>query len=53
LASTRPAIVNGLAGFVLREQDGPVSTVAFETRDGRISAIYFVRNPDKLGHVRF
>jgi RNA polymerase sigma-70 factor (ECF subfamily) len=52
-ASLRPAAVNGLAGFVVREEDGPVSTIAFEARGGRISAIYVVRNPEKLGHVRF
>jgi len=52
-ASLRPAMVNGLAGFVVREEDGPVSTIAFETRGARISAIYVVRNPEKLGHVRY
>src|SRR5215469_8118777 len=49
----RAAIVNGLAGFVLREEDGPIDTMAFEHRDGRIAAIYVTRNPDKLHHVRF
>ncbi len=52
-ASLRPATVNGLAGFVVREADGAVSTIAFETRDGRISAVYVVRNPEKLAHVRY
>ncbi len=49
----RPATVNGRAGFVIREPDGSVDTLAFEARDGRIAAIYFTRNPDKLRHVRF
>ena len=49
----RPAKVNGLAGFVMREQDGSIDTIAFEPRDGRIAAIYVVRNPEKLRHVRF
>lgn len=49
----RAATVNGLAGFVMREEDGAVDTMAFEHRDGRIVAIYVVRNPDKLRHVRF
>ena len=49
----RAAIVNGLAGFVLREEDGSIDTMAFEHRDGRIAAIYVTRNPDKLHHVRF
>jgi len=52
-AAFRPATVNGLTGFVLRETDGSVSTIAFEPRDGRIGAIYIVRNPDKLRHVQF
>src|SRR5215469_12370154 len=49
----RPAIVNGMAGFVLHEADGSIDTMAFEHRDGRIVAIYVVRNPDKLQHVSF
>ena len=47
----RPAIVNGMAGFVLHEADGSIDTMAFEHRDGRIVAIYLVRNPEKLRHV--
>jgi RNA polymerase sigma-70 factor (ECF subfamily) len=49
----RPATVNGLAGFVMREPDGSMNTMAFEHRDGRIVAIYVVRNPDKLRHLQF
>jgi RNA polymerase sigma-70 factor (ECF subfamily) len=49
----RPAIVNGLAGFVLREDDGSIATLAVEHRHDRIAAIYLVRNPEKLHHVRF
>ena len=49
----RPATVNGLAGFVLREPDGAIMTMAIEHGDGRIVAIYVTRNPDKLGHVHF
>jgi len=49
----RPATVNGLAGFVMREEDGAIDTVAFEHDGSRIVAIYFVRNPEKLRHVRF
>jgi len=49
----RPATVNGLAGFVLREDDGAIDTLAFEHDGGRIIAIYVVRNPEKLRHVRF
>ena len=55
LATTlaRPAVVNGYAGFVLREEDGSIDTMAIEARDGRIAAIYIVRNPEKLQHVRY
>ena len=49
----RAATINGLAGFVLREQDGSIETMAFEHRDGNIIAIYVTRNPDKLRHVWF
>jgi RNA polymerase sigma-70 factor (ECF subfamily) len=45
--------VNGLAGLVLREQDGAIDTFAFEDDGSRIVAIYIVRNPEKLRHVRF
>jgi RNA polymerase sigma-70 factor, ECF subfamily len=50
---TRAATVNGLAGFVAREPDGSINTMAFEHHAGRIVAIYLVRNPEKLRHVRF
>ena len=52
-AQWRAATVNGLAGFVLREEDGAIDTMAFEHLHGRIVAIYVVRNPEKLRHVRF
>ena len=45
--------VNGLAGFVMREPDGSINTMAFEHHAGHIIAIYLVRNPEKLRHVRF
>jgi RNA polymerase sigma-70 factor, ECF subfamily len=38
---------------VLREDDGSVSTMALEHRDGRIVSIYVVRNPEKLRHVQY
>jgi RNA polymerase sigma-70 factor, ECF subfamily len=49
----RDATINGLPGFVLRDEDGAIETAAFESRDGRITAIYIMRNPHKLRHVRF
>lgn len=43
--------INGYPGLLLRLEDG-LSTFAFEPgEDGRIAAIYVVRNPDKLTHV--
>jgi RNA polymerase sigma-70 factor (ECF subfamily) len=52
-SQVRPATVNGLAGYVVREADGLIDTMAFETRDGRVAAIYIVRNPEKLRHVKY
>ena len=43
--------VNGLPGFVTREADGELQTTALEIEDGKITAIYIVRNPDKLRHL--
>jgi RNA polymerase sigma-70 factor, ECF subfamily len=51
--ATRPALVNGLPGFVMREDDGSIDTMAIEHREDRIIAIYLTRNPEKLRHVRF
>ena len=47
----RYVLVNGLPGFVTREADGLLQTTALEIRDGRIAAIYVVRNPDKLAQL--
>ena len=51
--AARRATLNGLPGFVLRENDGSIDTMAIDHRDGRIVAIYLIRNPDKLQHVGF
>lgn len=47
----RYAFINGLPGFVTIEQDGTLQTSALQIEDGRIVAIYIMRNPDKLRHV--
>jgi len=47
----RYAYVNGLPGFVTREADGVLQTSALLIEDGRIKAIYVMRNPDKLRHL--
>jgi RNA polymerase sigma-70 factor (ECF subfamily) len=47
----RAALVNGLPGFVTLEADGELQTTALDIEDGKIAAIYVVRNPDKLRHL--
>jgi RNA polymerase sigma-70 factor, ECF subfamily len=47
----RTAMINGLPGFVTREADGELQTTALEIDDGLITAIYVMRNPDKLRHL--
>jgi RNA polymerase sigma-70 factor (ECF subfamily) len=47
----RFAYVNGLPGFVTREADGVLQTTALLIDEGRIKAIYMMRNPEKLRHL--
>lgn len=47
----RAGFINGLPGFITLESDGELQTTAFEIEDGKIAAIYVVRNPDKLKHL--
>jgi RNA polymerase sigma-70 factor (ECF subfamily) len=47
----RTGFVNGLPGFITREADGVLQTTALQIEDGRVAAIYIVRNPDKLQHL--
>jgi RNA polymerase sigma-70 factor (ECF subfamily) len=47
----RAGFVNGLPGFITQEADGELQTTALEIEDGKIAAIYVVRNPDKLRHL--
>lgn len=47
----RTGFINGLPGFVTLEADGELQTTALEMERGRITAIYVVRNPDKLRHL--
>jgi len=47
----RAGFVNGLPGFVTLEADVELQTTALEIQDGKIAAIYVVRNPDKLKHL--
>jgi RNA polymerase sigma-70 factor (ECF subfamily) len=43
--------INGLPGLLLTWPDGVVQTTAFEIEGEIITAIYVVRNPDKLRHL--
>ncbi len=47
----RAGFINGLPGIVTLEADGELQTTALEIVDGKIAAIYVVRNPDKLRHL--
>ncbi len=47
----QPMWIDGLPGYVSRERDHVLQTTAFEIEDGRITAIYITRNPDKLRHI--
>ncbi|WP_022963757.1 sigma-70 family RNA polymerase sigma factor [Halopseudomonas pelagia] len=54
--STQPlwvqsVLVNGLPGWLTIEQDGLPQITTLDVVDGRIQAVYVVRNPDKLKHL--
>ncbi|MGN6377218.1 MAG: RNA polymerase sigma factor SigJ, partial [Sphingomonas sp.] len=57
LLSARPArwarfaAISGLPGIISMEHDGLPQTTALAIENGRIVAIYVMRNPDKLGHL--
>jgi RNA polymerase sigma factor (sigma-70 family) len=46
-----PVWIDGLPGYVSRERGDVLQTTALAIEDGRITAIYITRNPDKLRHV--
>ncbi|WP_186419979.1 sigma-70 family RNA polymerase sigma factor [Bosea sp. CS1GBMeth4] len=47
----RPVIINGLPGYLSLERGETLQATALDVRDGRVHAIYVVRNPDKLRHI--
>jgi RNA polymerase sigma-70 factor (ECF subfamily) len=47
----RFGFINGLPGFITIERGDILQTTALEIEDGRIVAVYAVRNPDKLRHM--
>jgi len=48
----RLATINDLPGVIIDSPGGVVQTTAFEIEDGRVRALYVVRNPDKLKHLK-
>ena len=48
----RFALINGLPGVIVDAPEGPVQTAAIEIEGGVIRALYVVRNPDKLRHLK-
>src|SRR4029077_9514591 len=47
----RYGLINGLPGFVTIEPDDTLQTTALQIEEGKIVAIYIMRNPDKLQHL--
>jgi RNA polymerase sigma-70 factor (ECF subfamily) len=47
----RQVEINGLPGYISYDRGGVLQTTALEIQDGRITAVYIMRNPDKLRHV--
>jgi RNA polymerase sigma-70 factor (ECF subfamily) len=43
--------INGLPGYVSMERGDTLQSTAFDIEDGRITAIYIIRNPQKLRHL--
>ena len=43
--------IDGLPGYISYERDGTLQTTALEIEDGRITAIYITRNPEKLAQL--
>ena len=50
--NARPVRINGYPGLLIEVADGPETFALEPGEDGRIAAIYVMRNPDKLRHVR-
>ncbi len=50
-ADARTRLDRRLAGYISRERGDVLQTTALAIEDGRITAIYITRNPDKLRHV--
>lgn len=44
----RYAVIDGLPGFLTLEAEGVLQTTALQIENGKITAVYVTRNPDKL-----
>jgi RNA polymerase sigma-70 factor (ECF subfamily) len=51
IVTQRRVSIDGLPGIVAVTRGGILETIALEISNGRIGAIYIVRNPDKLRHA--
>jgi RNA polymerase sigma-70 factor, ECF subfamily len=51
IAGARVATINGMPGLIVTFTDGSFQTMALEMAGEQITAIYVVRNPDKLTRV--
>jgi RNA polymerase sigma-70 factor (ECF subfamily) len=50
--SFHPGLVNGQPGFRALDPEGRIAAVfAVDVADGRITGLYAINNPDKLGHL--
>ncbi|MEQ9557720.1 MAG: sigma-70 family RNA polymerase sigma factor [Rhodospirillales bacterium] len=47
----RPVWIDGLPGYISQGRGDVLQTTALEIEDGRITAVYITRNPDKLGRI--
>jgi len=50
-ADIRPAWIDGLPGYISQGRGDVLQTTALEIENGRITAVYITRNPDKLGRI--
>ncbi|MEA3537240.1 sigma-70 family RNA polymerase sigma factor [Rhizobium sp. CC-YZS058] len=46
-----PTWIDGLPGYISRERGDVLQTTALAIENGRITAIYITRNPEKLRHI--
>ena len=52
IARNRILTINGLPGILTEYDDGHLQTTALAIEAGAVTAIYVVRNPEKLEHLR-